>query len=351
MTWQKPQYSKSQVRKAGQRLLNSNTTSEDFLESLQIIENWRSCHGYPINTFQATLRSKLKTIDSSALVSQRLKRMQSILNKLQRFPSMNLDRMQDFGGLRAVVSSVEKLRLLENNYRQSHFKHDLVSCKDYVDNPKSSGYRSIHFVYRYSNPIAPEYDGLFVELQMRTKLQHAWATAVETMGTFLDQALKSSEGHDVWLNYFSLCSAAFASLEKTPVHETYKSFSADKLYKMLVFMNASLKVVDKLKGFSVAAQNIHLKNRRGAYHIIALKFKERRVSIQSFGKRSLEAASERYAELELEITNGAAMHVVLVSAGSLKNLRKAYPSYFLDARKFITYLNVIERLHRKGEPA
>jgi len=326
--------------------LDSSSTSEEFSQAFQVIENWRSCHGYPINTFQATLRSKLTGIDSTALVSQRLKRMESILKKLRRFPSMSLDRMQDFGGLRAVVNSVDALRKLENNYRESHFKHSLVSCKDYVAEPKASGYRSIHLVYKYNNPNAPEYNGLFVELQLRTRIQHAWATAVETMGTFLGQALKSSEGHEIWLSYFALCGAAFARREKTPANQEFESLSTNEIYDALLSKNKELQVIDKLKGFSVAAQNIHLKNRKGAYHLIALKFEERRVSIQSFGKRSLEAASERYAELEMQIADGAAMHAVLVSAGSLDNLRKAYPSYFLDTGEFVKYLKAIERTRR-----
>jgi hypothetical protein len=194
---------------------------------------------------------------------------------------------------------------------------------------------SKHLVYRYNNPIAPEYNGLFIELQ------HAWATAVETMGTFLGQALKSSEGHDLWLDYFSLCGAAFALLEDSPVNEHYANLSKENFYKKTKSMSDRLNVIDKLKGFSVAARDIAIKNRRGAYHLIALKFEERKVSIRSFSKNELEEASEKYAELELAIANGALMHAVLVSAGSLDNLRKAYPSYFLDTKEFIKYLNKI----------
>lgn len=113
MTWPTPQYSKSQVTRAGKTFLEPTTGVDEWLKAYVVIENWRACHGYPINTFQATLRNKLKNIDKNALVSQRLKRFNSILNKLNRFPGMNLARMQDFGGLRAVVSSMPKLHELE----------------------------------------------------------------------------------------------------------------------------------------------------------------------------------------------------------------------------------------------
>jgi putative GTP pyrophosphokinase len=110
-----------------------------------------------------------------------MKRAPSIVSKLQRFDGMNLARMQDIGGLRAVLGSVSRVRKLEAMYRNSKFRHVLV----YIAHPKSDGYRGIHLIYRYSNSLAPAYDGLSLELQVRTRLQHAWATAVETMGTFL----------------------------------------------------------------------------------------------------------------------------------------------------------------------
>jgi putative GTP pyrophosphokinase len=140
---------------------------EDWAERLwahRVLSNWRACHGYPINTFQATLRLKLKTIDNDVIVAQRLKRARSVIAKLQRFPTMKLAQMQDIGGLRAVVSSVARVRRLEANYRESAFKHKLASSKDYIDKPKSDGYRSIHLVYRYANDRAPAYDGLLLEL-------------------------------------------------------------------------------------------------------------------------------------------------------------------------------------------
>jgi putative GTP pyrophosphokinase len=148
MGWPTPKFSKSQVNRAGEILtsaLRSKGISKYFgvdkwLWSFDVLSNWRACHGYPTNTFQATLRQKLKKIDPDALVAQRLKRMPSILKKLQRFPGMNLSRMQDIGGLRAVVGSMDQLEILYQNYKGSRFTHSLISEYDYINNPKESGY-------------------------------------------------------------------------------------------------------------------------------------------------------------------------------------------------------------------
>ena len=68
-------------------------------------------------------------------------------------------------------------------------------------------------IYKYKNNQHPQYDGLRLELQIRTKLQHIWATAVETMGTFLGQALKSRQGDKAWIDFFAETSSAFALME------------------------------------------------------------------------------------------------------------------------------------------
>lgn len=77
-------------------------------------------------------------------------------------------------------------------------KHELEAVDDYIADPRSSGYRGTHLIYRYFSDRVETYNGLRVEVQLRSHLQHAWATAVETVGTFLKQALKASQGHEQW---------------------------------------------------------------------------------------------------------------------------------------------------------
>src|SRR3546814_3079796 len=73
-------------------------------------------------------------------------------------------------------------------------QYEVVHIDDYIRSPKSSGYRSIHLVLKYKSKKYPEYNNLLLEVQIRTHAQHSWATAVETVGAVLGQALKSSEG-------------------------------------------------------------------------------------------------------------------------------------------------------------
>lgn len=117
---------------------------------------------------------------------------------------MRLGGMQDIGGFRIVVNDIEALlntkKVLSENIPTSF---DLVKIMDYIQEPKESGYRSIHFIYKYKST-DDNTDGAKVELQIRTKLQHSWAMAVETAGLITSTPLKSSMGSDDWLTFSKL---------------------------------------------------------------------------------------------------------------------------------------------------
>src|SRR2546430_5146054 len=214
-----PKASKGQINKAGE-ILSSSDKSDAIavLSAWELAAAWRACHAYPINTFQATLRTKLRGNFVDPIVAQRLKRMPTIIGKLVRYPSMKLTTMQDIGGLRAVLKSVAEAEKLADIYEnKSRFLHELIDRKNYIDEPRSEdGYRSIHLIYKYKNEHYSAYDGLRLELQIRSRIQHKWATAVETMGTFLGQALKSRQGDQEWLDFFALTLSAFAHIGKRP---------------------------------------------------------------------------------------------------------------------------------------
>jgi len=338
-----PNFTRKQVTKAGQVLINPHSTVDDFEKALTLLSHWRSCHAYPINTFQATLRSRLKKVCNTALVAQRLKRTPSILKKLELNPGMQMARMQDVGGLRAVVESLSQVHKLQEIYLKSSLQHELIGIDDYIATPKKSGYRSLHLIYKYKNPQNPIYDGLCIELQIRTKLQHAWATAVETIGTFLDQALKSSEGPKEWLDYFKLVGAAFSFLEKSPVAKDFEKIPKEKIYRLVNEQTKKLDVKSKLNAFAVAANAIETRASQGNYHLVKLNAQEKTVEIKSFGKRRLEDANREYEEAEKLAAIDNNVQAVLVATDSIDALKRAYPNYFLDTRQFTLALSRIQK--------
>lgn len=346
MSFVEPQFTRGQVRRAGEVLSAENVDHIQLTEVMPVIVNWRAAHAYPLNTFQATLRRRLAGIGGRtaerSLVGERLKRLPSIEAKLRRQHGMKLERMQDIAGLRAVVPDMAALRKLREMYRDGALTHELKSIHDYVSSPKSDGYRSIHLVYRYRNNRKPAYDGLCVELQMRTRLQHAWATAVETVDIFANQSIKAGRPDPEWARFFRLASTAFSLQEGTPVHQDFEGISLAEISKELALAEERLDVIARLRGFRLAASSIHQNGRaRAAYHLVVLNTSTHMVRVTPFSESKLAEANEAYAAVERFAASGGPFDPVLVAGGSVAQLRKTYPNYFLDAGVFIEKISRI----------
>jgi hypothetical protein len=341
MAWALPRYTKAQVDAAGRVLAREDATDSERDAALEIVGNWRAIHAFPLNTFQMRLRQRAAAIYENALVAQRLKRISSMEFKLRRIPKMNLARMQDIGGCRAVFRTPAEVRQLARDYKTSRIKHRLVGEKDYISNPKDSGYRGIHLIYRYNSDRKDTYNGLLIELQIRSRLQHAWATAVETVGTFLQHSLKSSMGPDEWLRFFSFSASCFALAEKCPlVPKTPVTKRA--LFREIRRMRRSLEVDQQLRAFGHALQITEADSPRES-HFFLLSLVPGELKIWSYRKDQLDAATRDYLNLEKrnEVLVGA--QAVLVAAESLKSLRRAYPNYYLDTQVFLRELTRASR--------
>ena len=92
--WEVPRYSKSQINKAGFVIADPTSPKDEREKPITILNNWRAAHAYPLQVICSNLRKR----NPDAIVVQRLKRLESIMGKLERFPDMNLYRLQDLGG-------------------------------------------------------------------------------------------------------------------------------------------------------------------------------------------------------------------------------------------------------------
>lgn len=338
------EFSKKEVNRAGVNLLSQDSTQHDYAKN--VLDNWRACHVQPLDKFHASLINEVEKIDQFSLVSQRLKRTPSIVSKLTRNPQMMLSRMQDIGGIRVVVKNMQKVREVEGLYKRGIDNFTVAKGgKDYINYPKRSGYRSVHQIFL-------SHDGFSIELQIRTQLQHAWATAIETMGTFLNHSLKSSEGPDKWLDFFALASSAFAILESTPRIPQFENLTDQETFEELLKQEKALDVIKKLTGFKVVASFIKDDNSNGHYHLITLDLDKRRASVKSYELKDIDEANTDYSLKEAEAHAGKNIQVVLVTSESIKTLKKAYPSYFLDAELFSKqFENVRKQLDKLLQPA
>ncbi|NGZ77417.1 GTP pyrophosphokinase family protein [Saccharibacillus sp. VR-M41] len=113
-------------------------------------------------------------------IKTRIKEPASILDKLSRLglePSVEhvTERIHDIAGMRIVFAFVTDIYLLLDRIDR-HPDLRILWIKDYIMNPKSNGYRSLHMLL--SVPV--EFEGrtcrVRIEVQMRTLAMDFWAS-------------------------------------------------------------------------------------------------------------------------------------------------------------------------------
>jgi hypothetical protein len=246
---------------------------------------------------------------------------------------MRLHDMQDLGGCRAVMTNVAQVKRLVASMKKSEMKHILFRETDYIEKPQKSGYRGVHLIYRYKSDKVSTWNDLKIEIQIRSNEQHAWATAVEVVGTFTKQALKSSQGESDWLRFFALMGSAVARMEKSNLVEGTPT-TAKELKKELKVYENRLEAVKHLHTFGHAIENIRTSETGAHYFLLVLDPTENRIVIKGFKRNELQRATKEYLHTEgiLKETN---QDIVLVSVDSANTLSRAYPNYFLDTKVFI----------------
>lgn len=335
MGWTKLDFKPDEFNSAARTLARTAFPVEtlEALQALDIINNWRSAHAYPLNTFQITLRNKARKIENRVTVAQRAKRLESIHRKLLSKPTMRLTQMQDIAGCRAIFQKKSSVYKLYKIYKSTKFDHKFRNEKDYISHPKSDGYRSLHLVYEYvGNDKTEAYNGLRVEIQIRTQLQHSWATAVEAVGIFTKQALKSNQGNEDWLRFFALMSSAIAAIERTTcVPDTPNT--KEQLAAEIRFLSDKLRARQMLRAYNTTLETLGAA-KDAKYFIIELDPDEGKVTLRRYKAKESGEANNYYTRLESLIPEDSRKQVVLVSASDINALKRAYPNYFLDTALF-----------------
>jgi len=351
MPWTRPLHGRGRIDLAGDVMSGRKTLvpDMDLNTALDIAGNWRSSHGYPLSIIFASLRRRGKKIDDRALVASRSKRLPSVAVKLSRFPNMELSQMQDLGGCRAVLRNVNRVYKLVEYYNANPYQAiEFLKPKDYIKEPKPDGYRSYHLICRYQGIHQDgAYKGLRIEIQIRSAMQHAWATAVETIDAFTGQALKTNISGDVtWKRFFSLMGSGIAVMEKQPLVPGTPE-NMDELCTELRYVCAKLNIPNVFYGLS-AGMNLtqDIKSKKGIY-ILTLDSEKRRTT--AIGFPTVTRADEHYLEMEKENKSKPHIQTVMVKLDSIKELRRAYPGYYSDTKRFILLVESFCRMSQKAK--
>lgn len=361
MAWSKPQHAKGRIDWAGEVLSRENYSKgpagleqlRQYIKAIDIVNNWRAAHSYPLQTIKMSLKRRARRIYAESIVAQRLKRLISIQLKLRLSKDSGehptLSQMQDIGGCRAVMDSVDQVRRLEKIFQEASRKNpdrgpQFSKTNDYIAVPKPNGYRSLHLVYRFRSTSIHHacYNGQRIEIQLRSKKQHYWATAVETYSTFTGEALKSNIGSVDWKRFFALVSSAIAISESCPTVPGTPG-TLEEIVPELKDLYGRLRVHNVLSGWSVITQatiapNTPKEIKGAAAYLLILDPEKFSTTLHPFQKEDLANADAHYAKIEKEEPG---LQAVLVSVDSLAALRTAYPNYFLDTTAFLAEVDEV----------
>ncbi|MBU6993501.1 MAG: RelA/SpoT domain-containing protein [Ferrovum myxofaciens] len=215
------------------------------------------------------------------------------------------------------------------NFHNAHFNHkrrNELDKYDYIKEPKATGYRGIHDVYEYNvnSEVGKELVGLYLEIQYRTLVQHAWATAVEVIGFITESQPKFQQGDTRYETAMALASEILARAFEN-AKGALPEIEDRALVAEFLRLDKELRLLKTLRGLNAADKAVT--ERKNAILIFS---GSRELDVRTF--RDATDALRALFELEKEFPDS---DVVLVRADTSDDVRLAFRNYFSDARDFI----------------
>lgn len=200
-------------------------------EELNKLQEFRQTFQEPISNVFNFVLGVARKVDKQCIVTYRIKRIDTIVEKLRRFHEnpngkMNLSRMWDIAGCRCILNSTDedKLYVLLKKIQKEYGRNCKV--KDYVAEQKASGYRSIHVYVKDHQTQKP------IEIQIRNKAQHNWATLVEIVDLLFGTKNKES-GAESQLGRFLYLYSKAEDLTKEEFSEMLKIERKVKVFERM----------------------------------------------------------------------------------------------------------------------
>lgn len=117
------------------------------------------------------------------IVSGRVKSPKSILDKAKRMgvPYNYIDeKLYDIGGIRITCKYVEDVYMVAELIKNRR-DVNVLEIRDYIKNPKPSGYRSLHLIVEYYVETISGTELIRLEFQIRTHSMHFWASVEHSL--------------------------------------------------------------------------------------------------------------------------------------------------------------------------
>ncbi len=155
------------------------TAFYEFLELEHLYESAAEIVKTQLNIYDSEFSMKFQRNPIHGIES-RIKSPQSIIGKLQKkgYPvsaKSAMEHLMDIAGIRVVCYYIDDIYAIAELLTR-HEDMQLLKVKDYIENPKPSGYRSFHMVLSVPVYMATAKKRVPVEIQIRTIAMDFWAS-------------------------------------------------------------------------------------------------------------------------------------------------------------------------------
>ncbi|WP_074888260.1 GTP pyrophosphokinase [Butyrivibrio proteoclasticus] len=161
---------------------------KDQVKDFQILMMKYDCALSEVRTKLDVLNKELSLINNRnpfESIKMRIKTPISIYNKLNSkgvdFNVENISKnLSDIAGIRVICSFIDDIYMLADCLAKQD-DITVIQRKDYIENPKASGYRSLHLIIEVPIFLTTEKEYMKVEVQFRTIAMDFWASLEHKM--------------------------------------------------------------------------------------------------------------------------------------------------------------------------
>lgn len=343
-------YSNNAVKKSGRRLRKKEG---DLKSATTTIQQFRAAHEKPLNTIAYLIGRCCRELGIDVKPVTRLKRLETIIDKLQR---KSLDgntanatcvtNMNDIGGCRVIFPDLMSLDQVRYQLQGTIEKVGRVRIKDidnYIANPKPNdcGYRSLHVIYRYDHASGKRFN---IEAQLRTSLQHLWATTVEIVDILERTKIKThSHSSNEYKNDLQIKWEELLSIMSRYIADAEGAIELNKDEKgqfsiRLNELNNEINALSRLKTFKILSEKVEACCDDKTEHVLLIIDENSLVQIFSDEFENYSQAISVYNAAEKMTRSQPSINTLLISTKNMGQLSEAYPNYLGDCASFISLL-------------
>lgn len=320
------------MNRAGDVLRSNSIDAPGLDYAVGVVDYWRQIHLEPLRKMMEIIYGYSE--GKSLPVAGRVKKFDTIVDKLRRIPTVKLSTMYDIAGCRIVVEDMADLKELCSYLELSeNYDREKSVRKDYLvrPHPSMSGYRSKHLIFKFDGLGCEK--TLFVELQVRTRLQHLWSTAVELYDKARKTRMKFGESNSASWQFFRRASELIRCLENE------EEIDAEKIREKFPIEGESQTMVQILTELGEASESVSvLRDLDDEFEYCLIDFFPAEQVIMLFttdGERVIGLYSEHEQVMQSKADTLRDCDTVLVRGASTSQLAILYPNYFGDISGFL----------------